>query len=99
MLYYLDDTLQEAIGLQGLSSPVEDQPFFFVGELVQTCTQKQFLRDYSFVDFIQDSKLAHFQVLVNDLQSSLTLHQLPECERYITETCIRSGTVHQIRCI
>ncbi len=38
-------------------------------------------------------------MLVNHLQSSLTLHQLPECERYITGTCIPSGTVHQIRCI
>jgi hypothetical protein len=28
MVYYLDDTLQEAIGLQGLSSPVQDRPFF-----------------------------------------------------------------------
>jgi len=63
----LDDTLQEAIGLQGLSSHVQDGPFFFAGELVQNCTQKWFIREYSFVDFIQDSKLAHFQVLVNPL--------------------------------
>jgi hypothetical protein len=28
MVYYLDDTLQEAIVLQGLSSPVQDWPFF-----------------------------------------------------------------------
>ncbi len=40
MVYYLDDTLQEAIGLQGLSSRVQDGPFFFAGELVQNCTQK-----------------------------------------------------------
>jgi hypothetical protein len=40
VVYYLDDTLQEAIGLQGLSSPVQDGPFFFAGELVQNCTQK-----------------------------------------------------------
>ncbi len=38
-------------------------------------------------------------MLGNHLQSSLTLHQLPECEGYITGTCILSGTVHQIRCI
>ncbi len=38
-------------------------------------------------------------MLVNHLQSSLTLRQLPECERYITRTCILSGTVHQITCI
>jgi hypothetical protein len=40
MGYYLDDTLQQTIGLQGLSSPVQDRPFFFAGELVQNCTQK-----------------------------------------------------------
>jgi hypothetical protein len=40
MVYYLDDTLHEAIGLQGLSSPVQDRPFFLVRELVQNCTQK-----------------------------------------------------------
>jgi hypothetical protein len=38
-------------------------------------------------------------VLVKHLQSSLKLHQLPECERHITGTCILSGAVHQIRCI
>ncbi len=38
-------------------------------------------------------------MLVNYLQSPVTLHQLPECEGYITGTCILSGTVHQIRCI
>jgi hypothetical protein len=67
VVYYLDDTLQEATRLQGLSSPVQDGAFFFAGELVQNCTQKLFLRDYSLVDFTQDSKLAHFQVLVNPL--------------------------------
>ncbi len=38
-------------------------------------------------------------MLVNYLQSPVTLHQLPECEGYITGTCILSGTVHQIRYI
>jgi hypothetical protein len=40
MVYYLDDTLQEAKGLQGLSSPVEDRPFCFVCKLVENCAQK-----------------------------------------------------------
>ncbi len=34
--------------------------------------------------FIQDCKLAHFQVLVKHLQLPHTLHQLPECAHYIT---------------
>ncbi len=45
------------------------------------------------------NKLAHFQVLVNHLQTLLTLHQLPQFALYITKSCIVSDTIHQIRWI
>jgi len=41
MIYYLDDTLQEAMGLQGLNSPVQDRPFSSAGELLQNCVLKR----------------------------------------------------------
>jgi len=42
MVYYLDDTLQKAIGLQGLSSPVQDGPFFLLANWCETALLNSF---------------------------------------------------------
>jgi hypothetical protein len=60
-----------------------DTVFFCHRRTTTNRTTKKFLKEYCFVDFIQDSKLAHVQLLVNHLQSPLTLHQLLECAWYI----------------
>jgi hypothetical protein len=44
MVYYLDDTFQEAIGLQGLSSPVQDRPFFSAANWYKIALKNSFKR-------------------------------------------------------
>jgi len=45
----------------------KDRHNFFHRQTGEKSLAKKILEEYCFVDFIQDSKLAHFQMLVNDL--------------------------------